>query len=170
MIIGLFFNIFSVEHFSNVLHGQQRSALTSVEGMQSCRASLEHIFNIYIYKNIYNSTFQPHEVWTSVATDSAESWRTLHYAPQHPVTLLLILCGLPFHGWVTFVPNRFHFVIIPLTVDCGIFGSEGNSQLDLLRIFQGWGFVCFFSPSCYMVGNHSVFVYYQYVNSQFKRK
>lgn len=90
MIIGLFFNIFSVEHFSNVLHGQQRSALTSVEGMQSCRASLQHIFNIYIYKNIYNSIFQPHDVWTSVATDSAESWRTMHYAPQHPVTLLLI--------------------------------------------------------------------------------
>ena len=44
-----------------------------------------------------------------------------------------ISCGLPLRGWVAVIPNRFHFVIIPLTVDCGIFRSEEISQLDVLH-------------------------------------
>ena len=45
----------------------------------------------------------------------------------------IILRGLPLGGWVAVVPDRFHFVIIPLTVDCGIFRSEDISRLDLLH-------------------------------------
>ena len=45
----------------------------------------------------------------------------------------LILCGLPLRGWVAVVPNHFHFVIIPLTVDCGIFSREEISRLDSLH-------------------------------------
>ena len=46
--------------------------------------------------------------------DSEESWR-------------------PLRGWIAVIPNRFHFVIIPLRVDCGIFRSEEISLLDLLH-------------------------------------
>ena len=41
----------------------------------------------------------------------------------------VILRGLPLRGWVAVSPNHFHFVIIPLTVDCGIFRSEEISQV-----------------------------------------
>ena len=36
-------------------------------------------------------------------------------------------------GGVAVIPNRFRFVITPLTVDCGIFRSEEISGLDLLH-------------------------------------
>ena len=45
----------------------------------------------------------------------------------------VILRGLPLCGWVAVIPNRFHFVMIPLTVDCGIFRSEETSRLDFLH-------------------------------------
>ena len=77
--------------------------------------------------------WRPREVWRSVVIDSSESWRplcTMHLSIRwlHSV----ILGGLPL-GWVTVIPNRFHFVIIPMTVDCGIFRSEEISRLDLLH-------------------------------------
>ena len=34
---------------------------------------------------------------------------------------------------VAVFPHHFHFVIIPLTADCGIFRSEEILQLDLLH-------------------------------------
>ena len=61
----------------------------------------------------------PHEVWRSVAIDSAESWRpqrTMHLSIHWPRSV--ILRGLPLGGQVAVVPNHFHFVIIPqLTVE-----------------------------------------------------
>ena len=76
----------------------------------------------------------PHEVWNSVATDSAESWRplrTMCLSIRWPCSI--ILRGLPLCGWVAVIPIHLHFVIIPLTVDCGIFRSEEISRLDLLH-------------------------------------
>lgn len=35
--------------------------------------------------------------------------------------------------WVAVVPNRFHFLLIPLAFDCWIFSSKEISQLDLLH-------------------------------------
>ena len=58
---------------------------------------------------------------------------SVHYIPQHPLTCSVILSGRPLHGWVAVVPNCFHFVIIPLTADCGIFRSKEISGLDLLH-------------------------------------
>ena len=65
--------------------------------------------------------------------DSAES-----FWPLCPMCLSIrwpavILRGRPLGGWVVVVPNCFHCVIIPLTVDCGIFRSEDISRLDLLH-------------------------------------
>ena len=78
--------------------------------------------------------WRPYEVWRSVAINSAESWqplRTMHLSICWPRSI--ILRGLPLSGWVAVIPNRFHFVIIPLTVDCGMFRSEDISRLDLLH-------------------------------------
>ena len=85
-------------------------------------------------RTVLELIWRPHEVWRSVAIDSAESWRplcTMCLSIRWPLSV--ILRGLPLHGWVAVIPNRFHFVIIPLTVDCGIFRSEEISQLDLLH-------------------------------------
>ena len=68
----------------------------------------------------------PHEVWRSVAIDSAESWRplrTMRLSIRWPCSIIL----------VAVISNSFHFVTKPLTVDCGIFRSEETSQLDLLH-------------------------------------
>lgn len=43
------------------------------------------------------------------------------------------LRGLSLCGRVAVVPKHFHFLIIQLTVDCGIFRSEEISRLDLLH-------------------------------------
>ena len=78
--------------------------------------------------------WRPHEVWRFVAIDSAESWRPLHtmrLSIRWPHSV--ILSGLPLRDWVDVIPNHFPFVIIPLTVDCGIFSSEEISRLDLLH-------------------------------------
>ena len=69
-----------------------------------------------------------------VVIDSAESWIVCSY----PLSNIrwprsVILRDLPLCGWVAVIPNCFHFVIIPLTVDCGIFSSEEISRLDLLH-------------------------------------
>ncbi|CAI9619714.1 unnamed protein product [Staurois parvus] len=37
---------------------------------------------------------------------------------------------------VAVVPSCFHFVTIPLTVDCGIFSSNEISWMDLLHRWQ----------------------------------
>ncbi|CAI9562328.1 unnamed protein product, partial [Staurois parvus] len=59
-----------------------------------------------------------------------------HCVLQHALTPLcphsVILCGLPLGDWVAVVPSCFHFVIIPLTVDRGIFSSQEMSRMDLL--------------------------------------
>ena len=71
---------------------------------------------------------------------------SVHYAPQHPLTQLhhlMWLCGL------SVIPNHFHFVIIPLTVDCGIFRSEEISQLDLLQRWHPITVPRWNSPSSY---------------------
>ena len=52
--------------------------------------------------------------------------RTMRLGIRWPRSVIL-------RGWVAVVPNRFLFVIIPLTADCGIFSSEEISQLDLLH-------------------------------------
>ncbi|CAI9559875.1 unnamed protein product, partial [Staurois parvus] len=39
-------------------------------------------------------------------------------------------------GRVAAFPSCFHFVIIPLTVDCGIFSSKEISRMDLLHRWQ----------------------------------
>ena len=85
-------------------------------------------------RTVLELIWRPHEVWRSVAIDSAESWRllsTMRLSIRWPRSI--ILRGLPLCGWVAVVPNHFHFVIIPLTVDCGIFRSEEISRLDLLH-------------------------------------
>ena len=66
--------------------------------------------------------------------NSAESWRplrTMCLSIRWPRSV--ISHGLPPRGWVAVIPNRLYFVIIPLTVDCGIFGSKEISRLDLLH-------------------------------------
>ena len=78
--------------------------------------------------------WRPHEVWRSVSTDSAESWRplrTLHFS-IHCARSIILRC-LALRGWVAVVSNCLHFVIIPLTIDCGIFRSKEISRLDLLH-------------------------------------
>ena len=83
-------------------------------------------------RTVLELIWRPHEVWRSVVIDSAESWRPLHTMSlgiHWPSSV--ILCGL--HGWVAVIPNHFHFVIMPLTVDCGIFRREEISRLDLLH-------------------------------------
>ena len=69
--------------------------------------------------------WRPHEVWRSVAIDSAESrrpLRTMRLSIRWPRSV--ILRGRPLRGWAAVGPNRFHSVIIPLTADWGIFSSE----------------------------------------------
>ncbi|CAI9567894.1 unnamed protein product, partial [Staurois parvus] len=59
----------------------------------------------------------------------ADSWRLL-------CTVRFSIClphSVIFH--VAVVPSCFHFVIIPLTVDCEIFSSKEISRMDLLH---GW--------------------------------
>ena len=73
-----------------------------------------------------------------------------HYASQHLLTRSVILRGLPFHGWVAVVPNCFHFVIIPLTVDCGIFRREEISWLELLHRWHPITVQCWNSLSSWM--------------------
>ncbi|CAI9583740.1 unnamed protein product [Staurois parvus] len=46
------------------------------------------------------------------------------------------LCGLPLCGSVAVVISCFHFVIIPPTVNRGIFSSKKISQMDLLHRWQ----------------------------------
>ncbi|CAI9535122.1 unnamed protein product [Staurois parvus] len=48
----------------------------------------------------------------------------------------VILRGLPLGGWVAVVPSCFHFVIIPLTSDRGIFSNMEISRMDLLHRWQ----------------------------------
>jgi len=94
----------------------------------------ENPFYEALYAFVLELIWRPHEVWQSVAIDSAESWRplrTMHLSIHWPLSV--ILCGLPLRGCVAVVPNRFHFVIIPLTVDCRIFRWEEISRLDLLH-------------------------------------
>ena len=79
--------------------------------------------------------WRPHEVWRSVASDSAESWRplrTMRLSIRWPCSVILL--DLPLRGWVAVIHSHFHFVIIPLTVDCGIFRIEEISQLE----FSSW--------------------------------
>lgn len=45
----------------------------------------------------------------------------------------LILRDLPLHSCVAVLHHRFHFAIIPLIADCGIFSGEEFSRLDLLH-------------------------------------
>ena len=85
-------------------------------------------------RTVLELIWRPNEVWRSVVIDSAESWQPLrttclsiHWSCS------VILCDLPCRDWVSVIPNHFHFVIIPLTVDCGIFRSKEISQLDLLH-------------------------------------
>ena len=78
--------------------------------------------------------WRPHEVWRSVVIDSAESWRplrTMRISIRWPRSVSLR--GLPLRGRVAVVPKHFHFLIIQLTVDCGIFRNEEISWLDLLH-------------------------------------
>ncbi|CAI9537209.1 unnamed protein product [Staurois parvus] len=53
-----------------------------------------------------------------IAIDSADSWLLLHTER---------------FSLVAVVPSRFHFVIIPLTVERGIFSSQEMSRMDLLH-------------------------------------
>ena len=99
-----------------------------------CSCSAMETHSMKLSTHCYELIWRPHEVWRSVAIDSAESWRplcTMHNSIHWPCSV--ILRGLPLHGWAAVIPNRFHFVIIPLTVDCGIFRSEEISRLDLLH-------------------------------------
>ena len=76
----------------------------------------------------------PRGDWRSVVIDSTESlWplRTMRLSIHWPRSI--ILRGLPLCGKVAVIPNRLHFVIVPLIVDCGIFRSEEISWLDLLH-------------------------------------
>ena len=60
----------------------------------------------------------------------SERWGTL---PQHPLTPLRHFTW-PTTWWLSCSSSdRFHFITIPLTVDCGILRSEKVSQLDLLH-------------------------------------
>ena len=99
-------------------------------------------FALYLLMYCLDADARPWKLipWSSLRTilelviDSAESWRplrTLRLSILWPRSI--ILRGLPLRGWVAVVPNCLYFVIIQLTVDCGIFRSEEISQLDLLH-------------------------------------
>lgn len=45
----------------------------------------------------------------------------------------VILHNLSLYSCIAVIPDRFHFVIMPLTADCGIFSNNNISQLDLLQ-------------------------------------
>ena len=123
-------------------NSSQRCSVQTNFGMQCSQTSIVLWMQLLSHANPFHEVlytlleliWRPHEVWRSVVIDSAESWRPL-------LTKRLSICwprsvilrGLPLHGWVAVVPNRFHFVIIPLTVDCGIFRSKEISRLDLLH-------------------------------------
>ena len=70
---------------------------------------------------------------SSLLTEGHIKWplRSMRLSIHWPHSV--ILRGLPLCGWIAVVPNCFHFVIISLTVDCGIFRSEEISRLDLLH-------------------------------------
>ncbi|CAI9542237.1 unnamed protein product [Staurois parvus] len=55
----------------------------------------------------------------------------IHHSREHIYTAVQWL-----HGLVNAVLSCFHFVIIPLTVDCGIFSSKEISRMDLLHRWQ----------------------------------
>ena len=85
-------------------------------------------------RTVIELIWRPHDVWRSVAIDSAESCRPLHTMRiRIRWPLSVILHGLPLRGWVAVVPNHFHFIMIPLTTDCGIFRSMEISRLYLLH-------------------------------------
>lgn len=72
---------------------------------------------------VYVLLLMPEEVWSFKL---AERWRLLH-------TLQLRgLCGLTLWGWAAVVHKHFHFVILSLTADRGIYKREEMSQTDLL--------------------------------------
>ncbi|CAI9559092.1 unnamed protein product [Staurois parvus] len=48
----------------------------------------------------------------------------------------MLQLGLPLRGRVAVVPSCFHFIIIPLTVDHGIFSNKETSRMDLLHRWQ----------------------------------
>lgn len=67
----------------------------------------------------------PEEVWSFKL---AERWWLLHTLQLRAVTL----CGLTLWGWAAVVHKHFHFVILSLTADCGVYMREEMSQTDLL--------------------------------------
>ncbi|CAI9585869.1 unnamed protein product [Staurois parvus] len=56
----------------------------------------------------------------------------IHYSREHVSTALESSGGLV----TSVVPSCFHFVIIPLTVERGIFSSQEMSRMDLLPRWQ----------------------------------
>ncbi|CAI9547317.1 unnamed protein product [Staurois parvus] len=58
--------------------------------------------------------------------DSSLQITRLHCSRVHPVVAWRLLV----------VPSCFHFVIIPLTADCGIFSRKEISRMDLLHRWQ----------------------------------
>ncbi|CAI9604625.1 unnamed protein product, partial [Staurois parvus] len=68
-----------------------------------------------------------------------------HCALQHAL-IPLILCGLLIGG-IAVVPSCFYIVMIPLTVDHGIFTRQGNVRDGLLHRWQPITIPCLNSPS-----------------------
>lgn len=79
------------------------------------------------------SQSEGHEVWRSVVINSAESWQPLrHYAPQHQLNLLWDFMW-PKTLWLSCWCYQ---LLLPITVDYGIFGNEKISWLDLLQMWH----------------------------------
>ena len=92
-------------------------------------------------RTVLGLIWRPHEVWSSVAIDCAESRRPLCTMCLSIRWLLSVsLHGRTLRGWVAVVPKLFHVLIIKLTVDCGTFRSEEMSRLDLLHRCILWQF------------------------------
>ena len=115
-----------------LLHSTLCIALADVWLGCSCSAMKTHFIKLYTYGSWAN--LKAHEVWRSVVIDPAKIWRPLHtmcLSIHWPCSV--ISPGLPLCGWVAIVPNHFHFVIIPPTIDCEIFRSEENTHLVFLQ-------------------------------------
>ena len=134
-----------------ICHSRERLHCSRVQWQRALHHCIQH-FALHLLMSGLDATARPwkpipwsslHCSWINLkaawSLEVCSDWlcrklaTSAHYEPQHPLTRSVILCGRPLLGWVAVVPNRFHFVTIPLTVDCGIFRSEDISWLDLLH-------------------------------------